>query len=616
MCGIYGTTIHYSDEIVRQKLMLMRFRGPDYRSFLRLPIHNQEKLTLGHVRLSIMDLDPRSNQPFCYNERITIVFNGEIYNYQELKSTCLSDVNFRTNGDTEVICAMYEKYGEECVKYLNGMFAYVIYDKEKNILVGARDRLGKKPFYYSLSPQGFEFASQLNPIRYGRKLTISTLARKFYLLNGYISDPLCIYDEVKKLRAGQYFVFDLDTYKMDIHTYWDIFTNSCRFTAPKSYEEAKETLRDLLFDAVKIRLNADVPIGMFLSGGIDSSLTSAIVAKHNKNICAYSIGFQDRKYNESMHAQNVADYLGIPIKINYCEGNDMLHTFEHFTDYYDEPFADNSLIPTSYLAWKTREDVTVAIGGDGGDELFYGYSSYSKLQQKAFIMSLPYAIRKGIYKVVSTIHMDHNIELLRYKDLQATHIARGGYGDLSDAVLFDMVALSEQLPDRHYLYNTKRGLLAFSDYDMKHYMNSCINTKTDRASMRASLELRSPIMDYRVAEYSRMLPYKYLMNHGKGKRILRDILYDMVPSSIMERPKQGFAAPVMQWFQRDMKDTFMQTLTYQNVQALFPELNAGIVINLRDKMLIADMPIDCGFFKLFSYIQWYKSQQQFPTDFY
>lgn len=518
MCGIFGTTRYYDDKVIDRKLDLMKFRGPNYQAFVRIAKNDGlGELTLGHVRLSIMDLEARSNQPFSYDDNITVVFNGEIYNFEELKKLYLPDFQFKTTSDTEVLCAMYKKYGANCVRYFNGMFAYVIFDRKRNVLVGARDRLGKKPFYYWLTKNSFEFASQLNPICYKNDFHISGFSRQLFLLNGYISDPYSIYDEVRKLRAGECFELDLNTFSMKIDQYWDIFSNSCHFSVPKSYEEAREQVKELLFDSVKIRLHADVPVGMFLSGGIDSSLISAIVSSYNKNITAYTIGFNDQLYNESSHAYNVAKALGIPIKVSKCEGDDMLQIVKDISYYYDEPFADNSLIPTSLLAQKTKEDVTVALGGDGGDELFFGYNSYFKLKEKKRIYDLlPYSVRKGLYEILRHVKQNNLIDLLRYEKLYDTHIARFGYGSFGDAFKLDPLNLSKCLPDLDYVANKKRGILAFSDYDMKHYMNSCINTKTDRASMRSSLELRSPIMDYRLAEYSRLLPLDYLYSKTWG----------------------------------------------------------------------------------------------------
>lgn len=236
MCGIFGTTLRYSSEVIERKLELMNFRGPDHTGIKEFDVSSELKLTFGHVRLSILDLDARSNQPFVYNENISIVFNGEVYNYKELKSQYLSDVILRTTSDTEVICAMYEKFGTACVNYLNGMFAYVIYDSKNKILVGARDRLGKKPFYYWHTGRGFEFASQLKVVQYGHQLEVDELSRQFYVLQGYIPDPYCILKGVRKLRAGQQLIYHLENNQLEICNYWNIFDNTCGFTVPKSFD--------------------------------------------------------------------------------------------------------------------------------------------------------------------------------------------------------------------------------------------------------------------------------------------------------------------------------------------------------------------------------------------
>lgn len=514
MCGIYGTVRRYSDEVVKKKLELMEFRGPDHQGFVREKCASSKEVILGHDRLAIMDLDKRSNQPFMFNDQISIVFNGEIYNFNTLKSQYLSDVRLRTTSDTEVLCALYEKLGMGCLKVLNGMFSFVIFDKRKNILVGGRDRLGKKPFYYWWDEKGFEFASQPSPIRYSNDMHIDERSRSYMLLLGYIPDPYCIYKEMRKLRAGQCFTYDIAKNRLDISTYWDLFSNSCGFSKPKSYEEAKEVVGSLLEDAVKIRLNADVPVGMFLSGGIDSSLTSAVIAKLNKNICAYTIGFEDKKYNESQHATEVAKHLGIPIKVNLCEHEKMMDIFKDYYKYYDEPFADNSLIPTSLLAQETRRDVTVAIGGDGGDELFYGYSTYKRNMKTDVVYTYSYPLRKALCLLLSPFDV-RRLDQIRFKNVKEAVVCLGNYGKFRKARSFDYYELGYQLPDYGYL-NDERGWLQYSDFDMKQYMNSCINTKTDRASMRSSLELRSPLMDYRLAEYSRLLPIEYLYDKSTG----------------------------------------------------------------------------------------------------
>ena len=608
MCGIYGTTKIYSSSILDKKLNAIRFRGPDYQGVKSYAIKSGGNLTLGHVRLSILDLDKRSNQPFQYNESISVVFNGEIYNYKDLQTQYLSDVTFRTTSDTEVLCAMYEKFGYDCVSYFNGMFAFVIYDKSKNLLFGARDRLGKKPFYYYLTSNSFEFASQLAPIRIQNEFHISEIARQFYLLNGYIPDPECIFSEVKKLRAGQRFVLNLSDFSMKIDTYWDIFTNSCKFSAPRSYEEAKDQVKELLYDAVKIRLNADVPLGLFLSGGIDSSLICAVTSKFDNNLTAFTIGFDDPKFDESKYAAEIAKSIGINFNTVKCEGKDMLNTFENIMCYYDEPFADFSLIPTSLLAEITKKHVTVALGGDGADEFFLGYYDYyAAVENKTkFLKYFPTFLRSAMFKSVSWHPYGYHFYYIKYGSGVSLYKGEGRYGHFYGAELFDRDALAQMMPDNAY-FNDCRGILAYSDNDIKHYMNSCINTKTDRASMRSSLELRSPLMDFRLAEYSRLLPFEYLYNKDMGgKRLLKDILYEMVPRQLLDRPKTGFAPPLNNWFKHDLRYVMEDFITERNLEKMLPDLDAKKIIKLRDDFLKGVRIHALTFFKIYLYVLWHQ----------
>lgn len=606
MCGIFGTTLRYSSEVIERKLELMNFRGPDHTGIKEFDVSSELKLTFGHVRLSILDLDARSNQPFVYNENISIVFNGEVYNYKELKSQYLSDVILRTTSDTEVICAMYEKFGTACVNYLNGMFAYVIYDSKNKILVGARDRLGKKPFYYWYTSRGFEFASQLKVVQYGHQLEVDELSRQFYVLQGYIPDPYCILKGVRKLRAGQQLIYHLENNQLEICNYWNIFDNTCGFTVPKSFDEAKETVRDLLFDSVKKRLRADVPVGIFLSGGIDSSLTSAIVSKINHNICAYTIGFDNARYDESQYAQNVAKSLGIPIKVSMCVGEDQQQIFDDYINYFDEPFCDPSMIPSSLVAQKAREDVTVVLGGDGGDELFYGYEKYEYIMARLRQYQKPYWLRKlaspyflwkkGYTDMVYATQRDY-ADVFRSEGIFVY--------DFGGAEKFNRLKLARLLPD-YDIFHKERGALAYSDYDMKFFMNA-VNQKVDRATMRCSLELRNPIMDYRIAEYSRLIPFEYMYTPTlKLKSILKSILFDMVPKKMFNREKQGFMPPTNDWFRGSLKSKLLDVITERNVRELLPELDVERFISLRDEFMSGREMDARRFWAVYTYINWYK----------
>lgn len=611
MCGIYGTTLRYGREVVERKLELMNFRGPDHTGIMEMDAPNAGKVTFGHVRLAIIDLDARSNQPFRYNDDISIVFNGEVYNYKELKRQYLGDVCLRTECDTEVICAMYEKLGLDSVKLFNGMFAYVIYDRKNNVLVGARDRLGKKPFYYWHSSKGFEFASQPKVIKYANDMEVDVLARQFYLLQGVIPDPYSPFAEMKKLRAGECFAYRLDSNQLDVETYWDVDVNSCGFDVPKSYAEAKENLKNLLFDAVRLRLNANVPVGTFLSGGIDSSLVCAIVSKFNKDLCAYTAGFENQQFDESHFAVDVARSLDVPIKVCECTGQDLLKVFKDYVIYFDEPFADDSLIPSSLVAEKARQDVTVILGGDGGDELFYGYPKYEWTKARLHQYQKPYWFRKLLTPYFKHRGGEEDVMQSSQRDYADVYRSLGMFCyDMGGSEKFDRMALGKLQPDMKYLQNKSRGILAYSDYDMKTFMNA-VNQKVDRATMRCSLELRSPIMDYRVAEYSRLLPYEYMIDGNLGlKRILKDILYEMVPRNLLDRPKRGFVPPTKDWFRGEMKEDLLATVSHGNVERLLPELDADRFIQMRDRFVSGEELSSRMFFTAYTYIKWFEKFYQ------
>lgn len=610
MCGIFGTTLQYSPDIIERKLELMNFRGPDHTGVIKIETPCNTSVTLGHVRLSIIDLDARSNQPFTFNENISIVFNGEIYNYKELRKRYLADVNFKTESDTEVICAMYEKYGIDSVNYFNGMFAYVIYDRKRNVLIGARDRLGKKPFYLWHSNNGLEFASQIKCIAYGNHFDIDDLARRFYLLQGVIPDPYCIYRGINKLRAGECFIYDIVSNNLKIEQYWDVLDNSCGFVVPKSYGEAKVQVKELLYDAVKIRLQADVPVGTFLSGGIDSSLVCAIVSKYNKNLCAYTARFENKEFDESLYAVDTANHLGVPVKVCDCTGSDLLNVFNDYLDYFDEPFADDSLIPTSLVAQKAREDVTVILGGDGGDELFYGYPKYEWTKARLEQYKKPYWLRKIMAPYFR--HRGGNMELFQatQRDYGDVYRSLGMFCNTMDGCeKFDRLELAKLQPDSKYLNNVNnRGILAYSDYDIKTFMNA-VNQKVDRATMRCSMELRSPIMDYRVAEYSRLLPYEYQNGRYGLKSILKDILYEMVPQEMLDRPKRGFIPPTKDWFRGVLKEEMMDVISAEKICSLLPELDSKALVGLRDSFVNEEMENSRLFFTIYTYIKWFQKYQ-------
>jgi len=573
MCGIYGTTKVYTKEVLSKKLDRVKFRGPDFTRFEKI----NDKVVFGHNRLSIIDLDSRSNQPFHYQEKISIVFNGEIYNFHAVREKLVTDgFIFNTMSDTEVICAAYLRYGKDCVKHLNGMFAFVIFDKSQNILFGARDRLGQKPLYYYLDGKDLEFSSQLSQIRIGNNLSINQDAIAKYLCWNYIPDPISIYNGVQKLEAGYAFTYDLSTGNFKTERYWDIDSVKYAFTG-RTYDEAKNNLHELLKDAVKGRMISDVPLGVFLSGGVDSSLIAALAQDHfSSPVKTFSVSFDEKKFDESKYASKVAKILNTDhteIQCNYSEGLDLIEQMGYF---FDEPFADSSAIPSMLLSKHTQKHVTVALSGDAGDESFLGYTRYDWIKQVNSLYKLPTVFRKYGSSFLS--------KLPNYK---YQLIAEGLKMDTVEELYIRMVSsmndvwhtcpdLGRKQANQEWLESGKKLLERVSDYDLKTYLNGDINTKVDRATMAYSLEVRAPLMDYRIIEFARSLPTSFKYNKGVKKRILKDILYEYLPKSIFERPKSGFGMPLEVWFRNDLKEYVLDNLTTTRLREI-PFLDVSLV---------------------------------------
>jgi asparagine synthase (glutamine-hydrolysing) len=604
MCGIYGSTINFSDDVISQKLAVINFRGPDYSQFIHTP-----DVVLGHNRLAIIDLDHRSNQPFSYLH-LRIVFNGEIYNYRPLKARLEKEgYKFSTSSDTEVICAAYLAYGEDCVLQFNGMFAFVIYDEKKKILFGARDRLGKKPFYYCHNGQSFEFASQPSQLKIARKFTLDQQAVNEYFIWGYIPDPSSIWQEVKKLPAGHSFIYNLSSGVLNIKKYWDLdYDRENKFNG--SYQDAKFILNELIHDSVGIRMNADVPLGVFLSGGIDSSLIAAIASQKVSQLKTFSIQFNEKGFDESKYAKMVAEHLGTEhhtIECNYHEGLDLI---SNFSNYYDEPFADPSAIPTMLLSKYTRKHVTVALSGDGGDEAFIGYTRYKRIKTMETLFSMPLIVRNLMAKLIG-FSPNYILKLIAIgisiPDIESLYIKM--FGGLENSWILD----SEKGMNYKYtdiFKNPHKSILEkVSDYDIKTYLNGDINTKVDRASMAFSLEARAPLMDYRIIEFSRSLNTNFKFSMGNQKRILKDVLYQYLPPAMFNRPKSGFTMPFRDWFKSELKEYVLDNLSYSELQKI-PGINVPRTQEIIQEHMSGKWNRYPQIWKLLVLSQWLKKQNE------
>ena len=535
-------------------------RGPDGHGEVLTPYNNTYLLGLAHRRLSIVDLSKLGHQPMSSPDKnVFIIFNGEIYNFPSLRKE-LKDKGhtFKSETDTEVLLHAYLEWGIACLEKLEGMFAFALYDARSNDFYLVRDRMGVKPLYYYKDEDGMVFGSELKPIMMhpGFKKSLNKHALSLFLYHGYITAPHTIFENTYKLEPGTYLHFKNG--KISQKTYWSLkekFKN--RVIKNQSEEAWVEELDKLLTTSVKSRMVSDVPIGCFLSGGIDSSLITALMQKESSTpIKTFTIGFNEAKFNEAPYAKEVARHLGTDHHEEYLSVKEAQALIPDIPTYYDEPFADSSQLPTMLLCRTAKKHVTVALSGDGGDELFCGYGryddiirlkkyeKYSKLGKKAPFL-------KSLIKTVSSnskvtqffeLHNENSIINSGYLNyLNNFRIIRGHNPSL-EAKYWDILSLTNNFQEKHMLQ------------DLITYLPDDILTKVDRASMGCSLEARVPFVDsHQTVGGSFDIPHHLKYKNGNKKYILKKILDRYVPQSLIDRPKMGFGVPVYTWIRNELK---------------------------------------------------------------
>jgi asparagine synthase (glutamine-hydrolysing) len=563
MCGIYITNLDLKKDSILNKINKIKFRGPDNTGYTKIG-----KISVAHLRLSIIDLDKRSNQPFYY-DGLYLTYNGEVYNYKEIRSELISlGYNFKTKSDTEVILISYHKWGRKMLDKMNGMFSFSIYDSNKNIIFSARDRLGVKPFYYKFNNGKFEISSQISPLE-NNSLTINNIAISAYLKTGYIPSPLSIFNEINKLSPGCYMIIDLKSNKLSIKKYWDLTKiNQVKI----SYDEALNELEKLITDSVKIRLNSDVPMGTFLSGGIDSALITSIASKiSNKKINTFTIGFEETRYDESKLAKKYSKILNTHHKKFLCKSSDLVDLIPDLNKFYDEPFADSSAIPSMFLNKKAKNDVTVVLSGDGGDESFFGYNHFFISKWVFIIFKFPYRIRKALLNVIPF----KTLSFFFKKDkrvLKEIFILK----DIRSYIKRIFISKPLYLNDNISWFNNYKSIFNFSnnifqniaDLNIKLWLENDSNVKVDRSSMAYSVEVRSPFLDYRIIEFARSLPMDYRYSSIKRKKLLKDILKKYIPEQIFDIPKKGFSVPIKEWSRNQLKNEIKKKLNKKNLKKI------------------------------------------------
>jgi len=566
MCGIYMTNMPFSKIEVLNKLEKIKYRGPDNLSYEKI-----NEITLGHLRLSIIDLDMRSNQPFTFKQ-YKIVYNGEVYNFTDIKKELeKTGYSFTTTSDTEVLIKGYDAWGTALLSKLNGMFAFSIYDLEKNIVFSARDRLGVKPFYYYWKNGKLEICSQMAPL-INESSEICNDAVSAYLDCGYVPSPLSILKDVYKLEPGNFMIIDLASNTLEITSYWSLDKVEVNNI---SYSRAKEELHELLKDAVKIRMHSDVPMGTFLSGGIDSALVSSIASKFSKDpINTFTIGFEDPKFDESKVAKKFSDVIGSNHIENLCSASDVRNLIPDLLRVYDEPFADVSALPSLLLNKEAKEHVTVALSGDGGDESFLGYTHFDFMSKFINISKIPLVLRKMMClfpwhyfvsarkSTITSILKTNNPDEYSIKTFL-------GFDSIQNKV--NILWFNKYLDFKD---NSSDPFQRMADLNIKLWLENDSNVKVDRASMASSVEVRSPFLDYRIVEFARQLPVSYRYKNGIKKRILKDILLEYIPEDLFNLPKRGFTIPLGSWIKCELKEEIQKTLSIKALETI-PNLNVG-----------------------------------------
>ncbi len=578
MCGICGylSKNRTEDHILEQMRDTMVHRGPDDEGIWQTKVTDLY-VGFAHRRLSIFDLSDLGHQPMMLEDgSVSVVFNGEIYNFKEIREDLRNDgYSFRSECDTEVILCSYDKWGEECFSHFNGMFAIAIWDGRESKLVIARDRMGVKPFFYYRNrlTGDFVFASELKPIMkypgFIKDIDMNSLG--YYLCNKYIAAPNTIFHNTYKLEPGTYAV--LRNNKLTVRRYWDILEQKKHGMecCIQSFVDAKQEMNAILTDAVNKRMVADVPVGVFLSSGIDSALITAIAQKNSfEPVRTFTIGFNEKERNEADKAKRIAQYLGTDHTEMYIGEKEIFDMMKDISIYYDEPFSDASQLPTMLVSKLASDNVTVALSGDGGDELFCGYKMYDFV----YIAQKIDWIGKLIYHLPQ---MDKLKELLS-PEVRAFINNRGDY-----RTQFFIDIMSEEVSrifDVRYV-NPKHEfekVLVYQNWqerrmilDMCTYLPDEIMTKTDRASMRFSLEVRSPLLDYRVVEKSFEIPHKFKYARFDKKHVLKSLACDYIPKEMISGSKRGFGVPLAKWLKGPLKgeiDKYSDE-TYLNKQGLF-----------------------------------------------
>ena len=599
MCGISGIidfTFGSNKTILKEITDELSHRGPDgsdYQFFER----NSFQIGLGHRRLAIIDLSEGGKQPMKFNE-FRITYNGEIYNYKELKEDLISKGHkFTSNSDTEVILHSYAEWGSKCLTRFIGMFAFAIYNEKEDSLFLARDRAGVKPLFYGFDGKLLLFSSELKSFckhpNFIKKINLSGV--QAFMQFGSVPTPYSIYEDVHKLKPGHHMTIKLNQSlsKDDIEPnrqeeYWSVYDSYNSQKIDISFDEAKKSTKELLLSACNYRMIADVPVGVFLSGGFDSaSVVSLLQSNSTKKLKTFTISVPDIGLDEAIYAKDIANHLGTDHTEIACTQKEALDLISMLPYYYDEPFADSSAIPTTLVSLAARKNVTVSLSADAGDEIFAGYNRYDFITKYGKrLNSIPSFLRKGTANLMHYIPSNY-LPILRnkynfhnryeklktvFRDPSPQNIMLSISQQFTDSQVLDLMRHEQKFLKTSYV-SDRLSKSNYSDLaymmaiDYETYLVDDILQKVDRATMTASLEGREPYLDHRIIEWAARLPDQYKYNNGVKKHILREIVYDYIPKTMMDRPKMGFAIPIGKWLKTELKELVMDYLNIDKIKS-------------------------------------------------
>ena len=595
MCGIAGWanldankhSPNTSEAVLHNMCERMKHRGPDSEG-----LWTDESAALGMRRLSIIDLHTGEQPVYSEDKQIVAVMNGELYNFREVRSDLEKRGHkFETQTDTEILPHLYEEYSEAMLEQINGMFAFALWDKRKRKLFIARDRFGEKPLYYGVFEGKLIFASEPKVLLENPavKTEINTDALRSYLSFDYVPAPASIYKNIYKLPAAHLLI--LENGEVRTRRYWN--QSFHRNDGTPTVEKAATDLRELLADAVRMRLVSDVPLGILLSGGVDSSTVAAFAAQFSsEKVKTFSIGFEEDSFDESKYARQVATHLGTEHYEDKLSVEKAADLITEIGTWLDEPMSDGSLIPTFLLARFVRKYVTVALGGDGGDEIFAGYPMYFGHKMAKIYDAIPRFLRAGVIEpIVNNLPVSNKNLSFDYKAKRFVAASKydavtrhhSWFGSFSIDQQNDLLTRDILAQTSNDIYKGAKDLLEITNapteiermqfLDMNFYMAEDILTKVDRASMAVSLEVRAPFLDPRVAQFAAGLPLEYKLKGNKGKYILKKAVEPLLPKNILHRPKKGFGIPIAEWLKGRLNPLMRDLLAPDRLknQGLFDE---------------------------------------------